>query len=265
MSVSRVHLSLFALILTSATFARAEESPACLDQAMESIRAADPRAYEDLRRSPEPKTFSAFLDCSEKDLQIASAIHEGVHGISNDDLPLANGERFPQMQDIKLEPREIVPMLNFSGLETFDNYKETYMLGDASAKELYFVLLDEFNAYSRELTTAVRLSRKGYTIAGGSLRDGVAAMMIFLKLTVAHAQRVHPDDWSRMQSPTHVRLIRALWRQAETALNEACLIEDMGIDDKPMLKIVYSDANSGALAQLLGTRPQAPRNCNLGR
>lgn len=262
MSVSPRTLTAALMFVFSTGAFAAPNPPACRDQALARLKKVDIQAYNDMASSKDPMTFDGFLMCSETDLGLSSAYHEGIHGITVKDYTLYNGAKFQQPRSIKMEPREVADQVVTLGKNsTLDGYKQTYFLGDASSKEMYFILLDEFNAYTRQLITTAALVKAGYDGGNQSARDGAAAMMLFLKLTVERARTAHPADWAEMQKPGHLALIRALWAQAEKGLEAACPMEGLGMEDATILSQVYAPEKFGALTALLGRTPTYTPSC----
>lgn len=250
------------MIVLSAEAALAGAPSPCREQALARLKKVDQQAYNDMATSKDRNTFDGFLMCSESDLGLSSAYHEGIHGITVKDYTLYNGAKLSQPRSIKMEPREVADQVKTLGKNsTLDGYKQTYFLGDASAKELYFILLDEFNAYTRQLITTAALVKGGFDGGNQSGRDGAAAMMLFLKLTVERARVAHPSDWVEMQKPEHLAVIRALWAQAEKGLEIACPIEGLGMEDATIMSQVYASENLTALTKLLGRTPTYTPSC----
>lgn len=234
-------------------------TPLCHREALSRLRKADAQAYRDIVGLEDRLAFDAYLECGARDLGLSGAFHEGVHGLTGTHYVFADGRRLPVVRSVRFQPREILPMIPDVGRMSLKTYRETYFQSAASSKDRYFVLLDEFNAYARQLRTTTALVRSQ------SARDGVAAMMLFVKLTVERARRAHPADWKRMREPEHVALLRRLWMQAEIALADACAVRGLGLEDATIMESLYSYDRSEALSLLLGFRPVHQADCHPSR
>ena len=257
-------MKLFFFALFLPLFAQAE--PPCLSEALHRLETADPQGLRDLSLGHGRAVFTDFLSCDRPDLFLTHAFHEGVHGATREFYPLADGSRHPFPKGIQFEPREILPLVNASAARSADTeldfFRDNYLASPKStAKTAYYVLLNEMNAYARDLITTVRVE-KDYPVRNQAGRDGTAAMMLFVKLVLYKAATEHPDDWARLQGAEHVALIRALWKQSETALRLACPYgDDLGIGDAPVLREVYSASMAAPLENLLGEKLQKPAGC----
>ena len=110
-----------------------------------------------------------------------------------------------------------------------NTYFQTYLLGSASSKDYFLILLDELNAYTRGLITSVNLARfsDGYTV---SARDGTSSLMSMTEMYVSYARVHEPLTWQSLQKPTVLNTVKILWSQAEDAMNRACPIPELSWD-----------------------------------
>lgn len=231
---------------------------------MERLALADPRTHQQLSRLKDKESLFSFIDTKERDLAIATCTHEGLHMLSAEEnvYHFYDGSTRPRMRDIAFQPREILKQVqNSSVRDALSSYTDTYLIpGQASSAELFEYLLDEMNAYSRELITFAKLKAHGCPQPEWqhSQRDGTAAMMLYFKLALQRAKDKHPGDWRRLKSSENLKTLRALWDQAEVGLRDTCSASGIGIEDKAILASVYSSANSDALSEIIGRRPQSP-------
>ena len=243
--------------------------------ALPSARAADcrPGAIERLRAAPQgfavyqavkdKAFFASWISCDEAQLGLPTAVHESVHYITSeiDAFPLVGGGQIKRPHEVS---RFFAPS-RIAGQFKPSDFVTTYLQpGSASAAGDFLYLLDELNAYTHDLNTAVALSRSGPVAEGADEvdhRDGLAALMAFVALYVAHAQESEPATWSGLREPDVARTVSALWVRAETVMASSCGIPNFGSEDKGFIRQFCQRKPQAALATILGRPPACPSAC----
>jgi hypothetical protein len=191
---------------------------------------------------------------------LTTAVHESVHRLDWDRRTFATLTA-GQVPMLKMRgyfaPADIVPSLP----DRSDEFAQIYLLGKASSKDMLVALLDELNAYTRGLATAVALRHFYPTNRRTGMRDGLAATMMFLNLYVKHAKEKEPNTWRQLLSGQANAVIRTLWDQAERTLETACPISLIGFGDGKYLRQIYGVPATTALGEVLGRAVTAPRAC----
>src|SRR5262249_7634313 len=136
-------------------------------------------------------------------------------------------------------------------------YVQTYLKpGAASSSSDFLYLLDELNAYSHDLNSAVKLQPLHQDGAQVDHRDGLTALMAFVMSYTDMAKSSKPATWQGLQRPETKRVLKTLWGQAETALASSCGIPGIGNDDRKYIGRLCDPKENGALSEVLG-RPLA--------
>jgi len=243
--------------------------------ALQTVQAADcrPRAIERLRAAQQgfaiyqaikdKAFFAIWISCDEAQLGLPTAVHESVHYITSeiDAFPLVGGGQLKRPHEVSkfFAPSRIAGQFKASDFVT------TYLQpGRASSAGDFLYLLDELNAYTHDLNTAVALSRSRSVVKGESdvdHRDGLAALMAFVALYVAHAQESEPVTWSGLREPHVARTVSMLWGRAETVMASSCGIPNFGSEDKGFIRQFCQRKSQAALAAILGRPPVCPSAC----
>ena len=187
----------------------AAEASDCRPGALERLQAAAPEGFAIYQATKDKKFFLGWISCDEKQLGLPTAVHESVHYIT------AELDAFPLVQGGQLKrPHEVsaffAPSL-IAGKFKANDFATTYLRpGSASSSTDFLYLLDELNAYTHDLNTAVRLSRwRGGVEAGDEVdhRDGLAALMAFVAVYAERAQQSEPATWSGLLEPRVARTV----------------------------------------------------------
>ena len=145
------------------------------------------------------------------------------------------------------------------------DFVDTYLRpGRASSSSDFLYLLDELNAYTHDLNTAVNLSRSRSPAQNGDEvdhRDGLAALMAFVALYVERAEESEPATWSGLQQPRVAKAVSELWGSAEKVMASSCGIADFGTEDKPLIRQFCQSRPQAALRKILGRAPVCPTAC----
>lgn len=234
-------------------------SPECEERAIAILREKDPQGFAVTQDASGRKIFSSFLDCSRLVDSIPTAVHEGVHAqdLAHRTYFLADGSRLamPPDRGLLMPPAEIA-----RELDPQDMYVQTYLLGEASSKDSFTFLLEEFNAYARNLVTALALVGDRPRNRMTSDRDGVLAMMVMIRLYAQTAKERDRRSWDALKEPRFREPLRALWSQAETVLEQACAHPQLGLHDRKYLAVLDS-GDPSALVAILGRPLRIPGAC----
>src|SRR3954447_22359597 len=151
----------------------------CRPGAVERLRAAAPEGFAIYQAIKDKKFFLGWISCTEAQLGLPTAVHESVHYIAaeTDAFPLTDGRRLKRPHEVSAF---YAPSLIAAKFKASD-FVTTYLRpGSASSASDFLYLLDELNAYTHDLATAVSLSRaRGSAEQGDQVdhRDGLAALM----------------------------------------------------------------------------------------
>jgi hypothetical protein len=147
-----------------------------------------------------------------------------------------------------------------------NDFVATYLRpGSASSSTDFLYLLDELNAYTHDLNTAVDLSRSRGPVEQSDEqvdhRDGLAALMAFVALYVERAEESEPATWSGLQQPRVAKAVSELWGRAEKVMASSCGIPNFGTEDKSLIRQFCQGAPQAALQKILGRAPVCPTAC----
>lgn len=255
---------LAALVASLAYCATASAAPRddCHAKATRDLQRLSPHGHAIYLAMTDKKLFLTWVGCDDLQLGLSTAVHESVHILTEekDGFPLIGGGFIRRPHEVSkfFAPKELA-----HGFGKKDIYVQTYLRpGAASSADDFLFLLDELNAYSHDLSSAVRLvplHRPG----NGEVahRDGLSALMSFVMSYVDTARRTKPATWEGLQRAEPRKVVQTLWSQAETALASSCALPAFGRDDRTSIGFVCDHKNSGALAELLGRPPACPREC----
>lgn len=225
-------------------------------QAVQDLNRLSPQGHAIYSAIADKKFFLRWITCDDVQLGLATAVHESVHMLTEekDAFPLIEGGSIKRAHAVSrfYPPREIAARFDRSSA-----YVETYLRpGAASSSSDFLYLLDELNAYSHDLNSAIRLQPLH---KGGSQvdhRDGLAALMSFVMAYADTAKRQKPATWEGLQKPEVKKVLQTLWGQAETVLTASCGTPGIGRDDRKSIGFMCDAKNNGAMGDLLG-RPAA--------
>ena len=145
-----------------------------------------------------------------------------------------------------------------------NDFVTTYLRpGAASSSGDFLYLLDELNAYTHDLKTAVALSRSRAVEDGDHVdhRDGLAALMAFVALYAERAEQSEPATWRGLTEPRVARTVSALWGQAEKTIVASCGIPNFGTEDKALIRQFCQRGPQAALQKIIGRAPVCPAAC----
>ena len=254
-------LAIAAAAVATPTSAAEQRNGACQVQGLRDLKRLSPRGFAVYREISDKNFFKNWISCRDDLRGLTTAVHESVHFLteSKNGYYLIDGRvlRRPPVLARLSPPKQIAAA--FRG----DTYVETYLRPGAatSAVDLTY-LLDELNAYTHDLHTAVDLVSLSKPSDGNvSNRDGLAALMSFVMKYADTARRQNSATWAALKSPQPRQTIRTLWGQAEKVLASSCGIPRFGVDDRRYIGYLCKSANSAALRELLGRPVQCPQSC----
>ncbi|AWN38468.1 hypothetical protein [Methylobacterium radiodurans] len=254
-----VQTALGSLVLLVCAGVTASAADRCAAGAIDILKAASPNGYSVFRQVGDKKFFRAWLDCGDVQYGLPTAVHESVHAITGetDAYPLIGGgavKRPPESAAL-FAPARIAGQFRPSLFVT------TYLRpGGATAATDFRYLLDELNAYTHDLDTAIALDGLRDPDIQPAHRDGLAALMSFVALYVEAAETV-PTAWSALKGPGMRPAVSALWGQAERTMVASCRVPDLGSEDGTFLRKACAPAPMSALERLLGRPPVCPKAC----
>ena len=248
-------------VLADAHTASAAPRADCRTKAINDLQRLSPNGHAIYRAMTDKKQFLVWLTCDDVHLGLSTSVHESVHMLTQERnaFPLIEGGEIRRPHEVSrfFAPRDIAKRF-----DSKDAYVQTYLRpGAASSATDFLYLLDELNAYSHDLNSAVQLVSLQRRDRTADHRDGLAALMAFVMSYVQAAEKTKPATWEGLMRPEPRRVVQTLWAQAETALASACGIPGFGAKDRTYISFMHKAENNSALAQLLGRPPVYPSAC----
>jgi hypothetical protein len=231
----------------------------CQPQALRDLQRLSPQGHAIYEAVSDKRHFLRFLTCDDEVLGLATAVHETVHLLTSERnaYPLIDGSSAQRPSESLrfFPPREIAK--NF---DARDVYVQTYLRrGSASSNDDFRFLLDELNAYTHDLGSAVRLVSLTHPENGAvGHRDGLASLMSFVMAYTDSAERSVPATWANLQRPEVKQTVETLWTQSETVLASSCRLPGYGREDGKPIAFLCDARNGSGLAKLLGRAPACP-------
>jgi hypothetical protein len=241
----------------------AAEAGDCRPGAIERLRASAPEGFAIYQAIKDKKFFLNWISCGEAQRGLPTAVHESVHYVTAelDAFPLLHGGQLKRPHEVSafFAPSRI------AGKFKANEYVVTYLRpGSASSATDFLYLLDELNAYTHDLNTAVNLSRSSGPAEQGDEvdhRDGLAALMAFVALYAERAEQSEPATWSGLLEPRVAKTVSELWGRAEKVMASSCGIANFGTEDKALIRQVCQSRPQAALQKILGRAPVCPTAC----
>jgi hypothetical protein len=240
------------------------EAGDCRPGAIERLHAAAPEGFAIYQKIKDKKFFLDWISCDEAQLGLPTAVHESVHYITaeTDAFPLVHGGQLKRPHEVSAF---FAPSL-IAGKFKASDFVTTYLRpGSASSSTDFLYLLDELNAYTHDLNTAVSLSRSRGSVEDGDEqvdhRDGLAALMAFVALYAERAEDSEPATWSGLQQPSVAKTMSELWGRAEKVMASSCGIPNFGTEDKSLIRQFCQSRPQAALQKILGRAPVCPTAC----
>lgn len=233
----------------------------CQTHVLRDLERLSPDGYAVYAAMRNKTDFVRWITCDDVQLSLTTAVHESVHLLTHekDGYPLIQG-------GVLRRPKELVRYYAPRGIagrfEAGDMFVKTYLgRGAASSADDFTYLLDELNAYSHDLHSAVKLAPLHKGGAQAAHRDGLSALMAFVMRYVAVVQAQHPATWQGLQQTETKQVVEKLWTQAETVLASSCAFPAYGTKDKTYIGFLCNAGNAAPLAGLLGRAPQCAKQC----
>lgn len=248
-----------AALATGSSLATAAPRTDCQRQAVADLQQLSPQGYAIYGAMADKRQFLRFLTCDNVQLGLATAVHESVHILTEqqDAYPLVVGGSIKRVHAVSrfYPPREIARKF-----DQRDIYVRTYLhRGAASSADDFMYLLDELNAYSHDLNSSTKLTTLYKGDGHVDHRAGPAALMSFVMAYSDIARRQHPTTWQGLQRPEVKNLMQVLWTQAESVLVKSLGIR--GIGGEAYVKFLCNPSNSAALGEILGRAPMSAVPC----
>lgn len=234
----------------------------CQTEALRDLERLSPDGYTIYTAMRNKADFVRWIACDDVLLNLTTAVHESVHLLTHekDGYPLIQG-------GVLRRPKELARFYAPRGIagrfDAGDMFVRTYLgRGAASSADDFTYLLDELNAYTHDLHSAVKLAPLHKAGSGQAAhRDGLSALMAFVMRYVAIAQAQHPATWQGLQQSETRRVVQKLWMQAETVLASSCAYPAYGTKDKTYVGFLCNAGNGASLASLIGRAPACARQC----
>jgi hypothetical protein len=253
----------FAVLATAASFQSATAAD-CRPGAIEALRAAAPDGFAIYQQIKDKRFFLGWISCDEMGFGLPTAVHESVHYITAeiDAFPLVHGGQVKRPHEVSAFFAPSLIAAKFKPNEFVTTYLRP---GSASSSTDFLYLLDELNAYTHDLDTAVSLSRAEASAEPSDEqidhRDGLAALMAFVALYVEQAEASEPGTWSGLRQPGVAKTVSELWGRAETVMAASCGIPNFGTEDKTLIRQFCQRGPRAALQKILGRAAVCPSAC----
>lgn len=256
---------LFAATLASLAFCTAVSAAPrndCHAQATRDLQRHSPQGHAVYLAMTDKRLFFTWIGCDDIQLGLSTAVHESVHVLTekNDAFPLLDGSLLRRPHEVSklFPPKEMAHRFDKA-----DIYVQTYLRpGAASSADDLLYLLDELNAYTHDLNTAVKLAPmhkpSNREVAH---RDGLAALMSFVMSYAKVARESKPAAWAELRRTDPSKVLQTLWTQAESTLASSCGVPGFGRNDRAYISFMCRQENSSALTEILGRAPGCPREC----
>jgi hypothetical protein len=255
-------LLIAALGVSEPSFAAPQAKKAeCQPQALSNLERLSPEGYAIYQAMNDKKQFLFWLTCDDVQLGLATSVHESVHVLTEerDSFPLINGEKIRRPHQVE---KFFAPKQTSKHFDSRDSYVQTYLRpGSATSAENFLYMLDELNAYSHDLNSAVKLVSLQRRDRQVDHRDGLTAMMAFVVSYTDMAKKSQPATWQGLQAAEPKQVVQTLWTQAETVLNSSCDIPAFGRKDKDYIAFINDPKNNTAIADLIGRSPKISDEC----
>jgi hypothetical protein len=242
----------------------AAEAGDCRPGAIERLRASAPEGFAIYQAIKDKKFFLGWISCDEAELGLPTAVHESVHYITAelDAFPLVHGGLLKRPHEVSAF---YAPQLIATKFKAND-FVTTYLRpGSASSSTDFLYLLDELNAYTHDLNTAVDLNRSRGAVAAGDgqvdHRDGLAALMAFVALYVERAEASEPANWRGLLEPRVAKTVSELWGRAEQVMASSCGIPNFGTEDRSLIRQFCQAGPQASLKKILERAPVCPVAC----
>jgi len=235
----------------------------CRPAAIERLQASAPEGFAIYQRIKDKKFFLNWISCDEAQFGLPTAVHESVHYITAeiDAFPLLGGGQLKRPHEVSAF---FAPSLTAERFKNNDFVTSYLRPGAASSSSDFLYLLDELNAYTHDLNTAVVLSRSRSPVEGGDEvdhRDGLAALMAFVALYAERAADSEPATWDGLREPHVAKTVAELWGRAEKVMASSCGIPNFGTRDQVFIRQLCQRGPQAALHRIIHRAPVCPAAC----
>jgi hypothetical protein len=233
----------------------------CQQRSMHELQQRAPDGYAIYTAIPDKKFFLHWITCDNMQVDLATAVHESVHNITEnrDAYPLIQGGEVKRPHEVSKFTAPAIIAKKFDGRSLMVS---TYLRrGNASSADDFLYLLDELNAYSHDLHTAIALGDLKAANERVGERDGLAALMAFVAVYAATVEETQPATWAGLQKPEVASAVSALWTQAEQTMSDSCGIPNFGEEDQYFITKLCGEKPQSSLQKILGRAPLCPRTC----
>ena len=254
-----------ACVCLPATDPSAASQASCLQRSLHELQQRAPDGYAIYTAIPDKKFFLQWVTCDNIQVELATAVHESVHYITEnrDAYPLIDGSAVKRPHEVSKFVAPAIIAKQFDSRALFRSvFVSTYLRhGNASSADDFLYLLDELNAYSHDLHTAVALNALHAENEGIGERDGLAAMMAFVAAYAATAEESQPATWAGLQKPEVAEAVSTLWTQAEKTMVASCGIPNLGQEDQYFMTKLCAEKSQSSLQKILGHAPLCLTTC----
>ena len=141
--------------------------------ALDRLRASSPGGFSIYEQTGESAFLVGWIDCADAQFDLSTAVHESAHFIASetDMFPLVGGGAIERPHEVSA----FYPPAAIADRFKHDDFAAIYLRGGkASSSGDFLYLLDELNAYSHDLATAVDLRALTAPDEAVDHRDGCA-------------------------------------------------------------------------------------------
>jgi len=232
----------------------------CQENAIRQLKASSPDGYSIYEMVDDKPFFRGWISCDDIQLGLSTAVHESTHYVTShhDAYPLVNGGQIGRPHEASKFYAPSLIAAKFTPSHFVDIYLTS---GKASSATDFLYLLDELNAYSHDLNTAVNLERLRPADVEVEYRDGLAALMAFVAVYAETAKESEPVTWSGLQEPAVAKTVAVLWGHAEQVMVASCRIPNIGSEDKAYIRRFCEAGPRSAMQTILGRPPVCPADC----
>jgi len=139
----------------------------------------------------------------------------------------------------------------YEDIENPDYFDNTYLVKEGSKEADIFGILDEINAYTGTVQTAIALEDLMEQGRSYSARYGLLKQMMHLELYLKRASEKHPKDWEYITKNTGLSFfIMKLWEQAARFENYTKDDHRFNLNSQPVADFIYDPLNFSIMDKL---------------
>jgi hypothetical protein len=261
MTTGICRIAALVLLALGLSIGQGHSATPCQTEALETLRRAVPEGHRIYERLNNKEDFLTWIDCTNLQSALTTAVHEGVHALTSeiDAYPLIDGRKIPRIGE---SGAYFAPKLIARQFSAGSTFVSTYLKsGGATSADEFGFLLDELNAYTHDLNTAVKLAHLSQPDREIHHRDGLAALMAFVAAYVERARQEDGVTWYQLGASTVRPVVATLWSEAERVMGASCRTKGYANEAPAYLAPVCSADISHGLGGLLGRPPLCPVSC----